>query len=382
MQRLKEIISETGFLEIESVLENPSSDSYLDDRRPSSVVDFKVVVKTGAAKSLILLLETMKSAPPRIVRDCISRLQDTAGKTSKIYSIICAPFLSPASRELCRDNGMGYMDLSGNSYLKFDNVFIKTSGYPNPNPNTRPLKALWSDKSTRVLRVLLCDPGREWYVKDLSEEAGVSLGQTSNVKRFLLDYDYALEVPGGRKNRFRLDTPEKLLKDWAEAYSYTRNNSYPYYTLENIHTIEEKLATFCDNCGMEYAFTLTSADVRLTQFIRGSEQAFIYIEKPLEPAASYSDLDEAAIAGTIQNGPKEDDSGCTLPFDLKEVDSGANVTVLIPYDKGVFYGSRKVQGVNIVSDIQLYLDLNSFKQRGKDTAEFLLDRRIRPAWQT
>jgi len=58
------------------------------------------------------------------------------------------------------------------------------------------------------------------------------------------------------------------------------------------------------------------------------------------------------------------------------------VTVLIPYDKGVFYGSRKVQGVNIVSDIQLYLDLNSFKQRGKDTAEFLLDRRIRPAWQT
>ncbi len=366
---LKRIFFEIGFLEIEDISEDTSSGRYPGDEKPSPAPDLKMKVKRRSGKSFDLFLEVKTTAPPRVVRASIAQLTDAAGGRKPVtYTIICSPFLSEASRDICRESNVGFIDLAGNSYLNFDNVFVKTSGYPNRYPNTRPLKMLWSDKSTRALRVLLCNPGREWFVKELAEEAGVSLGHTSNVKRYLLDYDYAEEVPGGKKNKFRLDKPEKLMNDWAEEYSYTKSKSYLYYTFENVRMLEKKLANFCDNAGFDYAYTLTSADARLTRFLRGSEQAFIYVDKPLEQAAPCFGLKEA-------------DPTVEKPLDLKEVDSGGNVTVLVPYDKGVFYGSRKAEGVKIVSDIQLYLDLRSFKQRGKDAAEFLLDRRIRPAWQ-
>ncbi len=50
---------------------------------------------------------------------------------------------------------------------------------------------------------------------------------------------------------------------------------------------------------------------------------------------------------------------------FKKVESGANVTLLSPYDDGVFYGLHDVKGVKVVSNIQLYLDLKSYKGKGR-----------------
>lgn len=193
-------------------------------------------------------------------------------------------------------------------------------------------------------------------MKDLAEAAKVSLGQASNAKQRLLDFEYAEEVPGQRKKRIRLTDPERLLNDWAENYSYLDNKIFNYYSLENPREIEERIMSFCANTGIMCALTLTSADDRLTHFLRGAVRSFIYIEKPLEPAASY--------------------------LGLKEVDSGENVTIMVPYDEGVFYGVQEVDNLNLVSDIQLYLDLKGYNQRGKDATQFLLDRRIKKEWQT
>jgi hypothetical protein len=66
---------------------------------------------------------------------------------------------------------------------------------------------------------------------------------------------------------------------------------------------------------------------------------------------------------------------------LKEVPSGSNITLLKPYDEGVMYGAREVDGVWIVAAIQAYLDLVSFRGRGEEAAEALLDQVIMPKWQ-
>lgn len=65
---------------------------------------------------------------------------------------------------------------------------------------------------------------------------------------------------------------------------------------------------------------------------------------------------------------------------LKEVTSGPNFTILEPYDEGVFYGSNEIDDMQVVSDIQLYLDLIGFKGRGEESATFLLEQRIKPKW--
>ena len=64
----------------------------------------------------------------------------------------------------------------------------------------------------------------------------------------------------------------------------------------------------------------------------------------------------------------------------KKVESGANITLLIPSDEGVFYGASEIEGVPVASPIQSYLDLVSFRGRGEEAAQFLLDKVIKPKW--
>lgn len=58
--------------------------------------------------------------------------------------------------------------------------------------------------------------------------------------------------------------------------------------------------------------------------------------------------------------------------------SGANVTLLEPYDAGVLQGLREIGGMNVVSDLQLYLDLRSYGARGEEAARAIFEQRIKP----
>jgi hypothetical protein len=72
-----------------------------------------------------------------------------------------APYISPVSAEICRKEGVGYLDLAGNCRLSFENVFIRREGIHNPFAVKRDLRSLYAAKSARVLRVLLMR-NREW----------------------------------------------------------------------------------------------------------------------------------------------------------------------------------------------------------------------------
>jgi hypothetical protein len=66
---------------------------------------------------------------------------------------------------------------------------------------------------------------------------------------------------------------------------------------------------------------------------------------------------------------------------LKPVSSGANVTLVEPYDEGVFYGTKQVEGAPVVSPVQLYLDLTQTKGRGEEAASAILEEVIKPTWR-
>jgi len=58
---------------------------------------------------------------------------------------------------------------------------------------------------------------------------------------------------------------------------------------------------------------------------------------------------------------------------LKKVPSGANVELVVPYDEGVFYWTRRRQDLTVVSAVQVYLDLVRDRGRGQEAAETLRD---------
>ncbi|MBI3870838.1 MAG: hypothetical protein HY299_20095 [Verrucomicrobia bacterium] len=55
----------------------------------------------------------------------------------------------------------------------------------------------------------------------------------------------------------------------------------------------------------------------------------------------------------------------------REVDNGGNLWLIVPRDEGVFQETQTASGFNLVSDVQIYLDLLPVGQRGPEQARAL-----------
>ena len=183
----------------------------------------------------------------------------------------------------------------------------------------------------------------------MADESGVSLGQASNVKRVLFDR----ELISGERGGFGLKEPAALLREWAENYNYRKNEVQEFYSLKSVGDIENVLAAYCNNRKITYALTGFSGAARLTPAVR-YKKAMVYT----------TDLSEEAFS----------------ELSLKAVKSGGNLLLFNPYDDGVFYGSSKVNEIQVASEIQLYLDLQGFRGRGEEAAEVLYERIVEKAW--
>jgi hypothetical protein len=332
---LKDTLEKIPFLKIVSI------------KRGRNGADFVVNLALNNKKQT-LIVELKNNGQPRVAREAVNQLIRYRDSYPNAYGVFMAPYISPQAAEICLKDGIGYIDYAGNSYLSFGQVYIEQTGRPNPFRAKRDLSSLYSPKASRVLRVLLNNPGRTWKMQDLANEAGVSLGQVANVKKLLLDREWIAQ-----QNAFLLNEPWKLLEEWSDAYTYRKNQVRNFYSLKSLPDIEADLARLCGEKGIEYALTGFSGAARFAPAVRYN-RAMAYVSVMPEVGISL--------------------------LNLKEVESGANVMLLEPYDEGVFYGTKVIEDIRIVSPLQIYLDLKSFRGRGEEAAEGLLRDVIKPKW--
>ena len=197
---------------------------------------------------------------------------------------------------------------------------------------------------------MLTHPSREWRIQKLADEANVSVGQVFNVKELLLGQEWAGESEQG----ISLARPRELLTDWAEHYNVAKHQAAQFYTLTDLLVFEEMLSEACAKSGIPCAFTSFAAASRYT------------------PYAAY----QRTTAYIHHNLPEVMDILMSPPLDLVQVESGANVQLLSPYDDGVFYGARQYHGVSLASPIQTYLDLQITNGRGREAADMILQHEI------
>ncbi len=320
----------------------------IDDHVAGAKPDFVMEVDLPEGKQVIVG-EAKYSGQPRLAREAAYQLLRYAQSIPGSYGVFVAPYISPEAADICLRDGLGYADLAGNCYLSFGRVFIRKESHPNPFAVKQELRALYSPKAERVLRVLLVGPNTRWKTQALAEEAGVSLGHVAKVKAALRDREWIrVEVEG-----FYLSNPEALLMEWAEQNTFRRNRVQDFYAMKDVPEIESRLAEICEEAGVRYALTAFSGAARFAPFVR-YQRVFAYVD---------GGLDEL-VAG----------------LDLKPVASGANLSLVLPHDEGVLYGATEVDRVRVASPIQLYLDLRALRGRGEDAAEFLLKEEIRPRW--
>lgn len=312
-------------------------------------VDLDLIVRLPRGRKTQVLVEVKNSGQPRVVREAINQVARYRAARPDAYAVIAAPYISPESAEICTREGVGYVDLAGNCRLSFGDVYIEVGGRANPFAVRRDLRTLFSPRASRVVRMLLLDPKRTWRVQDLAKEAEVSIGLASRVKARLADREWLrLEEDG-----FGLAQPRQLLDEWAGSYSFRKNVVTDYFSLLGVSEIEARLAEVCDQREWAYALTGFSGATRLVSAVRYNRvQAFV--------GASLDELPDL--------------------LELKPVTSGANVSLLAPFDAGVFAGARTIDGIRVVSPVQLYLDLRSFRGRGEEAAQALLEQVMEPSW--
>lgn len=324
---LKGCLEQVPFLEIISM---QHCDSAID-------VDLILTVRIDN-ENRELCVEVKNNGQPRFARLAAYQLNEFLRQKPNAYGIFLAPFISPEAGKICEENGIGYLDLAGNCFISFDNVYIRQSGAENPNIQKRTLRSLYSPKGERILRVLLDRPQKSWKTVELAQAADVSLGQVANIKKLLLDREWLRDSSNG----IALSNPSALLDEWSQAYKFQRNKAIECYALAEITEIETQVAETCQSLEIRYALTGFSSAARIAPMVR-YQKASIYIDGDIESLIN------------------------TLGW--KKVPSGSNVTLLIPYDEGVFLGKREIDSISIVSPVQTYLDLLSARGRGQEAAE-------------
>lgn len=340
VERLREYLADVPFC----TLEDGPAEAVFGDLR----ADWRGHLRIGN-ETRLLLIETRTSGQPRLAREAVNQLLVYRGRLPQAYCVFGAPYISEAAGKIATDEDIGYVDLAGNCRICFDSVYIRRAGWPNPMIERRGLRSLYSPKAERVLRVLLAEPKRPWKIEPLAADARVSLGMASKVKRLLEDREWLIRKADG----FRLSQPGDLLAEWARSYRYGRNTVHDFYSLDPIPLIESKLAQACQDLRCDYALTGFSAAARMAPMVRYQRVTAYTFDRTNELARR---------------------------MNLKSVTSGANVSLIEPYDEGVFFQAKEVDGIRIVFPVQAYLDVLSFRGRGEEAAEAILDEVIKPTW--
>lgn len=303
-----------------------------------------------------LICELKWDLQPRHARNAIYQLRHylNAIPSGNKYPVLVGSYISPDTAELLRSESIGFADLAGNCWLSFDKVFIERSGKQNPFFRRRKQRSLFAPKSARALILLLQEPQRWWKTTDLAESAQVSGGHISNVKRALLDREWAQADERG----FRIIRPEIVLDAWRAAYEKRAVGQSRYYTPLHGQALENAVrAALSESSVGEHAVLSSFSAARwMAPFARVSTTYF-YANAP----------GEKVLRSKLQ---------------LEPVTRGENVIVESPKDEGLFtLRVEAAPGIWTTHPIQTYLDLSTAGDRGAEAADHLRSTKIAPTWK-
>ena len=260
--------------------------------------------------------------------------------------LIAVPYMGPKARAWAAEQGVSWVDLSGNANIHGEHLCVVVSGeknrYTSPGRPSNP----FSPRYSRASRALLAHDNRWWKQVDLAAEVGLPSGTVSKVVRHLDALDLLERNDVGE---LRARAPSLLLDSWAQRYRFSEHSLRKYHVTarsgsEALKALAGHLAQRKERwaaTGLSAAWQYTSsADFRLN--------TFLVEQQPADPEA----------------------------LGLRPVARGENVWLLVPRDEGAFYGMVE-QGAWCAHPVQVYLDLLAHPERSAEAA-----RELRAQWMT
>lgn len=265
--------------------------------------------------------------------------------------LIAIPHMPPKAADLCRREGLNFIDLCGNMYIDIPPwLLIDISGRPNIFRDHRPTGA-FSKKGSRITRALLNRPKHRWSQVELARVVRVSEGYTSKILQALESDGYVRRLPG----RVELIDAEGLLESWRTRWKIRQcDRVTAFFWKGDRPDAEHRLALDLVESG------LPDLQVALT----GPSAANI-----MAPHADYR------ITGLYTSRALSSEE--LANHEIQLVDEGENLWLIEPRDEGVFdFLDHTKDGVPYVGAVQAYVDLWSFPGRVEEAAIVLREQQI------
>ena len=303
-------------------------------------VDLLAEIASPAGATAVLAIEIKRTLEPRGVLQVVEQISAiTDGALPRAVPVVAASYLSPRTRALLRDRGVGYLDITGNVRIEASTpgVFISADGVDrDPWPRDHKLHSLRGRGAARAVRAII-DTLPPYGVRELAQSTRVPAPTLSRVLD-LLEREAIVTRKHGAVSTVDW---QAAIRRWIEDYDQTDSNT-PTTALEprGLPALENKLRA----TELAYAATGAFAAQRYDP-IAPARQAAIYVTDATEF------IDHAG---------------------LRETETGANVVILEPFDPVVFDRAVDRNGLRCVAPSQLAADLLTGPGREPSQGEYIL----------
>jgi len=358
-------------------------------KKTDKLIDLSIKTEDGKT----ILVEIKSSGEPSYIYKAISQLKYYQSEKNE-YLMVAVPVISERSKEICKKSNVGYIDLTGNVFVKYGDVLIdKTENRELPknfSPTKRRVKNLFSGNALRVLITILKNPAKYFTQEELSEKLNLSKGYINRILktfeegikengeilimegpkdknliknrpgiRVIGSFDW-VDIQLNKKSkpaivkktkRYIVDNPKKLLDILAKNYDFSNNRIISFYTFEkNTNKLMDKISKIGNKNKLDYAFTLHAGASLTAPFVR-FEDVYFYVKE--DDVDKWADL-----------------------LELKRTEFGGNVFLVVPRYDWILADKTLINRKNVVNNISLYLDLINYPKRGKEQADFLREKKI------
>ena len=326
-------------------------------QEPDLKVPFRVDAEIHlmvAGKSIVLLVDSKKTAYPRDVQQVLwqfQALRQTKGNNTQ--PVLVAESLSPGAKDLLKSQRVGYYDSGGSLFLPAPGAYVFIDK-PPPKSLEKSMRSLFSGRRAQVLHALLIHHADWFGVTEVAEQAQVAPSTASDVLSELERFDWLESRGQGPAKARHLTKPGELLDAWTKQLAGTAALAVRRYYVPVLKSdaLLARLGQAFDAHQAGYAVSHEAAAQRYAPFLSGISQ----VRTRLLPGAGA----DAALA----------------ELDARVVTEGANLAVIETKSAGELLFREQVDGVWLASPVQVYLDLLRGDGRAKEMAEHLRSERI------
>ena len=261
--------------------------------------------------------------------------------------LVGTPEWSPRVVSICKERGITAIDLNGRTWLRASGLLVDRRALPGRSFSYElEPRNIFLGKSARIVRCLLTDRDRIWTQAEIVPRTKASAGLVSRIVQHLICQGFVEKIAA---REYRLRDWKALLEEWAQTDRFPKRARTTAYAgfIGPAQELAPRLQLWATAEKVPLAFTQWTA---------------AWARHPYtEPAICSAYVSRLPDSGTLEH------------LGLRPVAEGGKLWLHEPDDEGVLSETQQRNNLTLVSDAQIYIDLQRTGLRGPEAATSLLE---------